>query len=113
MPTPIVRFNDGPTQTVVFTNADNTTGGFNMAVYSGAIVMVDSVAGGATTLTWKCKEREGASSFYAAADSSNEVVTTTIQAGRAYQVPDVLFAAGYVMATTDAGTAICRVIVKG
>lgn len=113
MPTEIVRFNDGPTKTVVFTNADNTTGGFNLAVYSGAIVMVDSVAGGATTLTWKCKEREGASSVYAAADGSDSALTTTIQAGRAYAVPDELFAAGYVLATTNAGTASCRVIVKG
>lgn len=113
MPTDIVRFNDGPSQSVVFTTADNTTGGFNLAVYSGAIIMVESVEGGATTLTWKCKQTAGASDVFAAANSANAALTTTIQAGRAYSIPDELFAAGYVLATTNAGTATCRVIVKG
>lgn len=113
MPSEIVRWNEGPSQNVVFTNADGTTGGFNMAVYSGAIIHVVSVAGGATTLTWKVKERESSATAYTLADSTDAVQTTTVQAGRAYAVPDAAFAAGYVLATTNAGTVTCRVIVKG
>lgn len=113
MPSEIVRWNDGPSQNVVFTNADGTTGGFNMAVYAGAIIQVVSVSGGATTLTWKVKENEQSAAVYTLADSSDTVQTTTVQAGRAYAVPDAAFAAGYVMATTNAGTVTCRVEVKG
>lgn len=116
MPNEIVRFNDGPTKNVVFTTSNSTTGGFNLAVFSGALVMVDSVddvAGGVATLTWKCKEREGASSVYSVAGSDDVILTTEVQSGRAYALPDELFAAGYVMATTAAGQVTCRVIVKG
>lgn len=113
MPSEIVRWNSGPSQDVVFTNSDATTGGFNMAVFSGAVIHVVSVAGGATTLTWKIKERMDSATAYTLADSSDAAQTTTVQAGRAYAVPDAAFAAGYVLATTNAGTVTCRVIVKG
>lgn len=113
MPAPIVRFNDGPLQTVVFASTDAGTQGFNLAIFSGAIIMVESLAGGATTLTWKCKSHPGDSTVFAAADATNTPLQTSIAAGRAYAVPDELFAANYVLATTDAGTATCRVIVKG
>lgn len=113
MPSEIVRWSEAPSQNVVFTNADGTTGGFNMAVYSGAIIYVVSVSGGATTLTWKAKERESSSAAYTLADSADAPQTTTVQAGRAYAIPQAAFAAGYVLATTNTGTVTCRVMVKG
>ncbi len=112
MPNEIVRFNDGPTQDVTFTTSESTTGGFSLAVYSGAIVMVTSVSG-ATALVWKCKENASSSAVFQVADATNVPLQTSIQAGRAYSIPDELFAAGYVMPTTNQGTATCRVIVKG
>lgn len=113
MPSEIVRWNDGPAQNVIFTNADNTTGGFSMAVFSGAIIHVTAVSGGATTLTWKVKEKADSATAYSLADATDAVQTTTVQANRAYAVPDAAFAAGYVLATTNAGTVTCRIIVKG
>lgn len=112
MPTDIIRFND-QLKTATFTDSDNTTEGFNMAVYSGAIIMVDAVQGGATTLSWKCRPREGDATTFVLANNANTPVTTTIAAGRAYQLPDQLFAAGFVLATTNAGTASVRIQVKG
>lgn len=113
MPIEIARVKDGPTQSVTFTASNSTTGGFNFSLYAGAMIHVSSVTGSPTTLTWKVKENEEASTVYPVADGSDAAITTTIQTGRAYPLPDELFAAGYVMATTDTGTAVCKIIVKG
>lgn len=112
MATSILRVNSGPISDVTFT-AVPETGGFNMAVYAGALLMVKSVTGGATTLTFYCKERENDSTTYLACNSSGDAITLTIAANKAFALPDDLFAAHYVFASTDQGEAVCRVIVKG
>lgn len=114
MPTQITRQNDGPTSTVTFTASNGTTGGFNLAIYSGAMIHVQSVANGATTLTWKTQiPNDPLAGVFGVADKTDTAITTTIQAGRSYPLPDELFAASYVLATTNAGTAVCRITVKG
>lgn len=113
MPVEIVRWNDAPAQNVVFTNSDSTTGGFAMAVFSGAMIHVTGVSGGATSLTWKVKEKEASTTAYTLADATNTALTTAVSAGRAYAVPDAAFAAGFLVATTDQGQVTCRVFVKG
>jgi hypothetical protein len=110
MPTEIIRQHSVPSQDVTFTSSDSTTGGFNLAVYAGGMIHVTS---GSATLTWKVKELAGFPTVFTVADSSDTAVTQTVQAGRAYALPDQLYGASYVLATTDSGTITCRVIVKG
>jgi hypothetical protein len=111
----IVRFNDSTTQNVVFTNSTSTTGGFAMAVHSGAMLLVSATSSGAAiTLTFRTKMTAGSSDIFTACNASNSPVTLTVQPGRAYAVPDELFAASYVTATTaNAGeTVTCLVATK-
>lgn len=108
----IARVFTPPTTTVTFTNSDNTTGGFSLAVFSGALIHVTGGTAG-TVLTWKVKESAGASTAYALANSTDSTITTVVQPNRAYAVPDEAFASGYVMATTNSGTVTCRVSLKG
>lgn len=113
----ITRFNDFTTQDVVFTTSINSTGGFGMGVYSGAMLLVTGTStNGALTLTF----RVGVPGYPAtgensltAADATNTLVTMTVQPLRAYPLPDALFAASYICATTSAGTVTCRVLFKG
>lgn len=113
MPSEIVRFNDGPSQDVTFTSNINTTGGFNLAQYAGAVIMVKSLTGSSPNLIWYCKESADSSAAFLLADDANTPIQTSVQANRAYAVPDALFAAGYVTAICSAGDCVCRVIVKG
>lgn len=111
----IIRYPDVTSQNVVFTNTVGTTGGFNMAVASGGMLLVSATSsGGAIVLTFRTKAAEGDASSFTAANASNTVVTLTVQPGRAYPVPDELFAATYILATTaNAGeTVTCRVVTK-
>lgn len=109
----IVRFNDGTSQSVVFTDSASTTGGFNLAVFSGATLLVSATStGDPVTLTFVTKGKADDADSFVVSSSTNAPVTLEIQPGRAYALPDELFACAYVMATTDAGTATCKVVVK-
>lgn len=110
----ITRFNDQTTENVTFTNSAGTTGGFNLAVYSGAMLLVSGTStSGAITLTFLAKASAQDADLFVVSDSSNNPVTMSVQPGRAYALPDELFAAGYVAATTASGTVTCRVLTKG
>ena len=109
----IIRYNDATTQNVVFTNSAATTGGFAMNVFAGAMLLVSATStGSAITLTFLTKNRPEDADAFTVADSSNAPVTLAVQPGRAYALPDQLFAANYVMATTASGTVTCRVVTK-
>lgn len=113
-PTQITRWNDSTSQTVVFTNSTSTTGGFNMHVYSGAMLLCTATStGSAVTLTFLVKETESSSTAFTAYDSGGTVVSMAVQANRAYPLPDALFAATHVLATTNTGTATVKVLLKG
>lgn len=111
----IIRYPDVTRQSVVFTNSTSTTGGFNLAVFSGAMLLVSATStGGAITLTFRTKAAEQESDLFSVANSLNALVTLTVQPGRAYSLPDDLFAATYVLATTanTGETVTCRVVTK-
>lgn len=110
MPTEIIRQHSAPSQSVTFTASDATTGGFNLAVYAGGMIHVISGSG---TLTWKVKEDQQAAVSFVVADASDTPVTQAVQVGRAYALPDELYSASYVTATTGSGEVTVRVIVKG
>lgn len=109
----MVRYNDGTSQDVVFTNDPATTGGFNLAIFSGAMLLVSATSTGSpVTVTFLAKVSEQSGGAHTVADSSNNPVTLSLQAGRAYALPDDLFAAAYVMAVTASGTVTCKVVTK-
>lgn len=113
MPSEIVRYKDSPSQSVVFTSSEGTTGGFALSAFAGAMIHVTGITGGATTLTWKVRETGESATTFTLASALDVAKTTTVSAvNRAYDIPDEAYAAAYVLATTNAGTVTCRVIVK-
>lgn len=77
---------------------------------AGGTALVTAVSG-AATLSWYVAANSE-STLYPAYSGSTPV-TTSITAGRAYKLPDELFAAPFIAAVTDAGTATITLCVKG
>jgi hypothetical protein len=111
----IARFNDRTDTSVVFTATQASTGGFQFAMHSGAMLQVTATSTGSpVVLTFGTRPNAASTQFFTAADSSNAPVTLTVQADRCYAVPDAVFAATYVTATAAAGaTVTCNVYLKG
>jgi len=111
----IARFNDKTSIDVTFTDDATTTGGFQYAMHAGALLLVRSTStGGAVEITFLARPTSSSSEFFVAGDSSNAPVTLTVEPGRCYQVPDVLFAAPYVAAQAATGaTVTVSVFMKG
>lgn len=78
---------------------------------AGGAIVVDSVAGGANTITWHIAT--GPEATPVPFNTGTADVTSTIAAGKAYALPDTLFAAPFLVAVTNAGTATFRITVKG
>jgi uncharacterized protein YbbC (DUF1343 family) len=76
----------------------------------GGVAIVTAVSG-ATSLAWYVAS-DSSATLYPAYNASG-ALTTAIAAGRAYKVPDELFAAPFIAAVTDAGTATVVLCVKG
>lgn len=96
---------------VTATNSASTSPKVPFGAAAGAIIIVDSVASGATTLTWHVAFGPELTPVPLNSDGSG--VTTTIAANNAYALPDALFAAPFIVAVTNAGTATFRISVKG
>lgn len=79
------------------------------AVGGGTAIVTASA--GAGTLSWHVAASPE-STLYPAYNAAG-AVTTLVQAGRAYKVPDDLFGAPFIAAVTDAGTATIVLCVKG
>lgn len=106
------RFNDLTSNSVVFTTSLSTSGGFGLNTYCGGMILVAS-GSTSTTLTFYCKTQSDASASYAATDAAGAAVTLAVVAGKAYPIPDELFGAFYVTATTGSGTVTCQILLKG
>ena len=65
----------------------------------------------ATKVTWHVAIDAAATPLPLYSDGS--VVETAVSANRAYPVPDATFAAPFIVAVTDAGTASIQITVKG
>lgn len=102
------------TTVVTFTAEAASTGGFNMGIYSGATLLVISTpASEPTLLTFGTRIESNSDSHYVMADGENTPISITVQPGRAYAVPDALFACSWVTALTSAGSVTCQLVVKG
>jgi hypothetical protein len=78
---------------------------------AGGVFIVDAVTGGATTLSWHVSF--GPELSPSAVNDGTADVATSIVAGKAYPIPDALFAAPFIVAVANAGTATIRLCVKG
>lgn len=111
----MLRYKEATTQTVTFRPVADiaTTGGFNLGVFSGAMLLMTSTpSAGDVVLTFYAKDKAEDSTNFAVHNTSNTAVTMTVRQGRAYPLPDELFAAGYVLATTASGTATAIILTK-
>lgn len=106
----IERFNS-VTGAFTMTNSASTTPKIPFGPAAGALLVVDSLTGGAATINWYA--------VLASSDTpvplydSNGAVTTAIAASRAYALPDALFGAPFVVGVADTGTITVRLSVKG
>ena len=110
MPNKIERMSS-VTSTVAVTNSASTSQVIPFGAAGGGVFIVDAVSGGATSLTWHVSF--GPELTPRVANDGTADVTTTIVANKAYPIPDALFAAPYIVAVTNAGTATIRLCVKG
>jgi hypothetical protein len=94
---------------IALTDNIATTPAIPFGAAAGATLFVESVSG-ATSITWHVMHSATGS---AAAMDSDGAVTTAIQAGKAYSLPGVLYAAPFVKAVLDSGTATAVVSLKG
>ena len=110
MPHKIERLNAvaGP---FVATNSASTSPKLPFGASAGGVIVVDAVASGATSLTWHVAL--GAELTPVPVNADGAGVTTAIVAGQAYTLPDALFAAPFIVAVTNLGTATFRIAVKG
>ena len=112
----VARFSDFTKNAVVFTNAQSTTGGFVMAVHSGALLRIsETSSGGAITLQFGARPSKESAEYYIVCDSANTPLTLTVEPGRCYALPEELFATRYATATTSAAgaTVTCYIDLKG
>jgi hypothetical protein len=97
------------------TSDETTTGLYGLGTFAGGMLYVISTStGAAQTISWRAKFSPSSPS-YKLYDSTNAAITTTIQAGRCYEIPGELFGAIQISAVCDTAgqTAAVRVTVKG
>lgn len=90
-----------------------TTGGIPMRLASGALLMVESLEGGASSVTFYAKETADSDSFYVLVDASGTPITQNLFGGQAFPLPTETFAATFVAIQTNAGTAQIKYSAKG
>jgi hypothetical protein len=111
------RWNHAITNTVTFTTAIGTSGGFGFHSYAGALLLIDSVNGSTSsattaTLTFYVRTTETDSSNYVVTDSGS-AVTLDVSPGKAFPIPDAMFPGSYVQAVSSNGNVVCKVLLKG
>jgi hypothetical protein len=110
MPQKIERLSS-VTNTITATSTAASSPKIPFGAAAGGVLIVDAVAGGATSLAWHVAF--GPESTPVPANDGTADVTTTIVANKAYPLPDAVFAAPFIVAVTNAGTATFRLCVKG
>lgn len=110
MPNKIERLNS-VSGSITATNVAATSPKIPFGAAAGGAIVVDAVAGGASTISWHVAFGPELTPVPINADGAG--VTTTIAANNAYALPDALFGAPFIVAVTNAGTATFRVSVKG
>lgn len=99
------------TSTIAVTASASTSQKVPFGAAAGGVFVVDALAGGASTLSWYVAFGPEETPAQLSDGTSN--VTTVVSAGKCYPVPDAAFAAPFIVAVADAGTASIRLCVKG
>jgi hypothetical protein len=110
MPNKIERLSSVTSQIVVTASAA-TSPKIPFGAAAGGVFIVDSAAGGANSLSWHVafgQEDTPRPINDGAAD-----VSTAIVSSKAYSIPDSCFAAPFLVAVANSGTATIRLCVKG
>lgn len=110
MPNKIERLSSVTSQ-ITATNSASTSPKIPFGAAAGGVFIVDAVASGATSLTWHVAF--GPELTPVPVNDGTADVSTTIAANKAYSIPDACFAAPFLVAVTNAGTATIRLSVKG
>ena len=110
MPHKIERLSSVTSQ-VIATDDSELSPKIPFGAAAGGVIIVDAVDGGATSLSWYVSFGPELTPFPVNDGTSD--VTTNIIDGKAYPIPDALFAAPFIVAVTNAGTATFRLCVKG
>lgn len=110
MPNKIERLSSVTSQ-ITATNSAATSPKIPFGAAGGGLFIVDAVAGGATSLSWHAAF--GPELTPVPVNDGTADVSTTIAVNKAYPVPDACFAAPFLVAVTNAGTATIRLCVKG
>jgi hypothetical protein len=109
MPNKIERLS-AATPVITATNSTSTSPKIAFGAVAGGVMFVTAVSS-ATKVTWHAAIDASATPLPLYADGA--VVETAVAANRAYPVPDAAFAAPFIVAVTDAGTATIQITVKG
>jgi len=99
------------TAALALTDTATTSARVPFGAASGGIIIVDAVTGSANKITWHAAFGDGDTPRPIWNESA--VVETSIQANRAYPIPDACFAATRVVPVLNADTATVRVSLKG
>jgi len=92
---------------LMFTDNVGTTESFDMSMYSGGMLYVDSTStGAAVALTFNTKTDFDATGVFALYDKSGSAVTMTVQGSRCYPLPEALFGASTVVVTAATGATV-------
>lgn len=110
MPNKIERLSS-VTSTITVTASGSTSPKIPFGAAAGGVFIVDTVGGGANSLSWQVAF--GPEATPVPVNDGTADVSTTIVAGKAYPIPDACFAAPFLVAVTNAGTATIRLCVKG
>ena len=79
---------------------------------AGGLLFVDTLTGGATyTITWYAAFTEGGT-LVPAADTSGNALTTTVTAGKAYEIPGSLYGAVQIAPVLNNGSGAARATLK-
>ena len=109
MPNKIERLSSA-TGSIVVTASASTSPPITFGAAAGGVMYVTGVSS-ATKVAWHSASSRESTPLPMFADGS--AVETSIAAGRAYPLPDALFASQFIVAVTDAGTATIQISVKG
>ena len=96
---------------VVMTNSASSTPAIPYGRSGGGMVFVQGATGGAATISWYAST--GAEDTKVPVVSGGSALTTTVEVGKAYPLPDALFAAPFIAGVVNAGTLTVTIAVKG
>lgn len=108
-PSPIIRFTDSVTG-LALAPISGTPARIPYRGVAGGLLFLDTLVTG-TTITWYVAYTEG-DTLVPAADTSGNALTTTVSAGKAYEIPGSLYGAAQISPVLNSGSGTARATLK-